>query len=127
MGELKYLLNAIQLKSNDNEFNFGGFNDLGESILFLALEQDRMSLMDLPSNNQQKEEEYDDDENKDEQKEEPSVQNKVDLDIIINLNEEQHEISDQTLLNVLHFMVYRAENDPKKYGEIITVNDEKYI
>merc|ERR1712228_481060 len=66
-NELKYLLDVINQKSNENEFNFGGFNDLGESILFLALEQDRMSLMDLPSNNQQKEEEYDDDENKDEQ------------------------------------------------------------
>eukprot|EP01084_Bolivina_argentea_P080713 146175_1 len=115
-SELQHLLNTIQLQANA-EINLKSFNNAGESVLYLALQRDREKIKKMPPL------QLIDEDNKDEKQEIKEEQ--LSAELFIDENDEN--IKQETLINVLYFMVYRIEKDPKRYGNIITMDDDKYV
>eukprot|EP01083_Nonionella_stella_P067517 178632_1 len=122
--ELQYLLHQIRLTSN-SELALKSFNNVGESVLYLALEQDRKVLkrMQYPSIEYDLNDEYQlidiEDMNM-------NIYQLIDIDEKYD-DVEHAKIDSETVIHIMHFMIYRVENDPKKYGTIITMNDPKYV
>merc|ERR1712228_897888 len=100
--ELEHLLNIIDMKS-DIVRCLKMFNNSGESPLYLALEIDRNILKNKNADVLQF-----DDAAKD--KNEFNINMVIDFDEMYDDN--KIKIEQETLLNIMHFMVYRIENDP---------------
>merc|ERR1712228_913053 len=121
--ELQNLLNIIDIKSNIYRC-LKAYNNSGESPLFLAMESDRKTLKNVSQIEDNKQEQNR--ENEPQQIDDLNINLIVDIDEKYDDNDNEIVIQQETLLNILHFMVYRIENDPKQFGDIITMNDEKY-
>eukprot|EP01084_Bolivina_argentea_P287152 492683_1 len=124
--ELKHMINEVRLRSN-HELNLNVFNDAGESLLYLALEQFKKQITDDVGHvSAENKDEYEDKEN--EKNNYKDKEKKKIIGLIINCGDEDEvvDIKDETVINAMHFLIYRIDNDPKKHGKIITRKHEKY-